>query len=283
MRTGKHAGATTTARLVPLSDRARTVNGMTREEAAKLLGVPVDAGHAKCKSAYRKRVRTHHPDVGGDPETFDSYTHAYEVMLGKPRKERPAACEEPAAGTATSEDSDWFSDSTQTPVDDDMPLGDYAREARTTATKERETTSKPPEAKSPVTRGQRVAWALTIAVLAGTAAVADGGRTAVGLYRLLLPGIRPSAYLLDTRGPGYTAMLVAVWLVAVLGCCGIGFACASAVRATVVGVAAAGVLSLAWLGVWFGWWPGIVPAGTIIAGTVAFSWARQQFRARFGG
>jgi len=46
----------------------------------KLLEVDKDASNAEIKKAYRKLAVKHHPDKGGDPETFKEVTRAYEVL-----------------------------------------------------------------------------------------------------------------------------------------------------------------------------------------------------------
>lgn len=44
------------------------------------LGVPISATTEDVKRAYRKLAVQHHPDKGGDPDTFRSITEAYEVL-----------------------------------------------------------------------------------------------------------------------------------------------------------------------------------------------------------
>ena len=46
----------------------------------KRLGVAKDASDADIKKAYRKLALTHHPDKGGDPETFKGLAEAYAVL-----------------------------------------------------------------------------------------------------------------------------------------------------------------------------------------------------------
>mmetsp|Transcript_30339 Transcript_30339/g.81172 ORF Transcript_30339/g.81172 Transcript_30339/m.81172 type:complete len:253 (+) Transcript_30339:114-872(+) len=46
----------------------------------KLLEVDKNASDAEIKKAYRKLAVKHHPDKGGDPETFKEITRAYEVL-----------------------------------------------------------------------------------------------------------------------------------------------------------------------------------------------------------
>src|SRR5699024_7430109 len=49
---------------VSMSDR------LMGRSAYEVLGVPTDATTADLKRAYRRRMRQHHPDLGGDPEAF---------------------------------------------------------------------------------------------------------------------------------------------------------------------------------------------------------------------
>jgi len=44
------------------------------------LNVPRDASVDDVKRAYRRKAREHHPDAGGDEETFKAVTHAYTVL-----------------------------------------------------------------------------------------------------------------------------------------------------------------------------------------------------------
>lgn len=54
---------------------------MDRRQAAALLGVEVDAGAVEIRSAFRRLVRRHHPDVaGGDGADTRRLTEAYRVL-----------------------------------------------------------------------------------------------------------------------------------------------------------------------------------------------------------
>lgn len=55
------------------------------EEYYEALGVSKDATGAEIKKSYRKLAIKHHPDKGGDPETFKKVSEAYDV-LGTPEK-----------------------------------------------------------------------------------------------------------------------------------------------------------------------------------------------------
>jgi curved DNA-binding protein CbpA len=51
----------------------------------QILGVLSTAPDREIKEAYRKLARTHHPDVGGDPEEFKKIQEAYS-LIGDPVK-----------------------------------------------------------------------------------------------------------------------------------------------------------------------------------------------------
>jgi hypothetical protein len=57
---------------------------LTRDEASRVLGVPVSADPSRVKRAYRRLVQEHHPDHGGDPGTFQRLQEAYERLLTDP-------------------------------------------------------------------------------------------------------------------------------------------------------------------------------------------------------
>lgn len=54
----------------------------------ELLDVPRDASDDDLKRAYRRQARAHHPDAGGDEETFKQITHAYQVLSDPQRRAR---------------------------------------------------------------------------------------------------------------------------------------------------------------------------------------------------
>lgn len=54
----------------------------------ELLGVSRDATDDEIKRAYRKKAREHHPDAGGDADTFKQVTHAYQVLSDSERRAR---------------------------------------------------------------------------------------------------------------------------------------------------------------------------------------------------
>jgi hypothetical protein len=53
----------------------------SRPECFVALGVDCDATEKQIKSAYRRLAKTHHPDMGGDPEEFKQVRLAYEKAM----------------------------------------------------------------------------------------------------------------------------------------------------------------------------------------------------------
>lgn len=49
-----------------------------------VLGINPNASKAEAKSAYRKLVKQHHPDAGGDTEKFKQITEAYDHFVNPP-------------------------------------------------------------------------------------------------------------------------------------------------------------------------------------------------------
>lgn len=49
----------------------------------KILGIPSSASREVIKKAYRKLATKHHPDLGGNAETFKEISKAYELLIGK--------------------------------------------------------------------------------------------------------------------------------------------------------------------------------------------------------
>ncbi|MEX2550658.1 MAG: J domain-containing protein [Nitriliruptoraceae bacterium] len=54
---------------------------LTRQEAARLLGVTLPCGDGQLKRAYRRLAREHHPDRGGDARHFHELQRAYERLV----------------------------------------------------------------------------------------------------------------------------------------------------------------------------------------------------------
>src|SRR4051812_42478028 len=59
-------------------DAAREAVGSKSPES--ILGVPVGAAWGVIKAAYRRLVRIHHPDVGGQADMFRVVQGAFEVL-----------------------------------------------------------------------------------------------------------------------------------------------------------------------------------------------------------
>jgi hypothetical protein len=53
----------------------------------KTLGVEKDASESEIKKAYKKLAIKHHPDKGGDPETFKELSHAYEILMDPEKRQ----------------------------------------------------------------------------------------------------------------------------------------------------------------------------------------------------
>ncbi|MBX7249713.1 MAG: molecular chaperone DnaJ [Caulobacteraceae bacterium] len=81
------AGAVTIAVGLALGLVARRVplpfGPMTDDEARRVLGVDVDAGEAEIQAAYRARMRTAHPDQGGDEAVAARLNTARDRLLKK--------------------------------------------------------------------------------------------------------------------------------------------------------------------------------------------------------
>jgi len=58
------------------------------ERFYKLLEVNKNASNAEIKKAYRKLAIKHHPDKGGDPETFKEISRAYEVLADADKRQK---------------------------------------------------------------------------------------------------------------------------------------------------------------------------------------------------
>lgn len=59
----------------------------TDRDYYRILGVPSAATRDEIRSAYRRLVRTNHPDTGGDPEAFALIAEAWEVLSDDDRRE----------------------------------------------------------------------------------------------------------------------------------------------------------------------------------------------------
>lgn len=76
----ENAAAKDGAANVPAPPRGR---GMTREEAAAVLGVAPDADADAVRAAYKKLISQIHPDRGGTDYLAAKINEAREVMLGE--------------------------------------------------------------------------------------------------------------------------------------------------------------------------------------------------------
>ena len=63
---------------------------MSVADAFRLLGLPDTATPDEVKAAWRKLAAVHHPDAGGDAETFNDYQLAYRDALE--HAEAPKRC-----------------------------------------------------------------------------------------------------------------------------------------------------------------------------------------------
>ena len=57
------------------------------EDYYSILGVSKDAGERDIKKSYRKLAMKHHPDKGGDEETFKKISEAYAVLSDPQKKQ----------------------------------------------------------------------------------------------------------------------------------------------------------------------------------------------------
>lgn len=61
----------------------RLVGEEHRPQALAELGLDDGADHHTIRTRYRQLANEHHPDKGGDPETFRRIRHAYEQLMHK--------------------------------------------------------------------------------------------------------------------------------------------------------------------------------------------------------
>ena len=67
----------------------RRVEGIDRQSAARLLGIPVDAEASDVRRAFRLWAAMTHPDVGGSQEQFARLCEARDVLLAPPPRSAP--------------------------------------------------------------------------------------------------------------------------------------------------------------------------------------------------
>ena len=61
---------------------------MPKKSYYDILGVKKSASADEIKKAFRKLARKHHPDAGGDEETFKEINEAYEVLSDPEKKKQ---------------------------------------------------------------------------------------------------------------------------------------------------------------------------------------------------
>ncbi len=62
---------------------------LSREEAARTLGVALPCSPGQVKRAYRRQARQHHPDRGGDARVFHALQRAYERLAAEDTQAPP--------------------------------------------------------------------------------------------------------------------------------------------------------------------------------------------------
>ncbi len=62
--------------------RARKSGGMTKAEAAKILGIDENSNKEEVISAHKKEMQKHHPDKGGSQEMAAKINAARDTLLG---------------------------------------------------------------------------------------------------------------------------------------------------------------------------------------------------------
>lgn len=70
-----------------------------RREALRLLGLQDPVEETEVVSAYRRLVRQHHPDLGGDPDVFRLLTVARDLLLADARRDAGESSGSPAGRT----------------------------------------------------------------------------------------------------------------------------------------------------------------------------------------
>jgi curved DNA-binding protein CbpA len=71
-------------------------NGLSRQDAALLLGVAVSADSDEVKRRYRLLARATHPDAGGDPDDFAQIQRAYERLIVDDAPQSPTQIRRPS-------------------------------------------------------------------------------------------------------------------------------------------------------------------------------------------
>lgn len=72
-----------------------------RREALRLLDLQDPVERSEVVAAYRRLARQHHPDLGGDPDTFRSLTRARDLLLADERSDAGERTSSPAGRSVT--------------------------------------------------------------------------------------------------------------------------------------------------------------------------------------
>ncbi len=72
-----------------------------RREALRLLGLQDPVEESEVAAAYLRLARQHHPDLGGDPDTFRSLTVARDLLLADARSDAGESTRSPAGRSVT--------------------------------------------------------------------------------------------------------------------------------------------------------------------------------------
>ncbi len=102
---------------------------LTREEAARRLGLTTSAEAGDVKRAYRRLAREHHPDLGGDSDTFDELQRAYERMVDDPAPAPSVSRGRPSRPPVPFVDETEVADITRVDWQAELPDGDLRLDA----------------------------------------------------------------------------------------------------------------------------------------------------------
>lgn len=102
---------------------------LTREEAARRLGLTTGAEASDVKRAYRRLAREHHPDLGGDSATFDELQRAYERLVDDPTPAPAVSRGRPSRPPVPFVDETEVADITRVDWQAELPDGDLRLDA----------------------------------------------------------------------------------------------------------------------------------------------------------